>query len=69
MATKRTKDESRQLFLKELSALTRRYKFSIGGCGCCGSPWLHHDPKIRSGAYEVGDGDDRLVFVRVESRG
>lgn len=27
-------------FLKELSDLTKKYNISIGGCGCCGSPYL-----------------------------
>ena len=27
-------------FLKELSKLTQKHGFSIGGCGCCGSPWI-----------------------------
>ena len=27
-------------FLGELSALARRYSVTIGGCGCCGSPFL-----------------------------
>ena len=27
-------------FLNELSELTKKYKLSIGGCGCCGSAWI-----------------------------
>lgn len=27
-------------FLKELSELTQKYGFVIGGCGCCDSPWI-----------------------------
>lgn len=27
-------------FLKELSELTQKHGFVIGGCGCCGSPWI-----------------------------
>lgn len=27
-------------FLKELSELSLKYQISIGGCGCCGSPYL-----------------------------
>ena len=28
-------------FLKELAELTQKYGIKIGGCGCCGSPFLH----------------------------
>ena len=28
-------------FLIELTALTDKYNIEIGGCGCCGSPWLY----------------------------
>ena len=27
-------------FLKELSELSTKYDLYIGGCGCCGSPWI-----------------------------
>ena len=27
-------------FLEELSKLSNKYGFVIGGCGCCGSPWV-----------------------------
>lgn len=27
-------------FLKELTELTHKYGIQIGGCGCCGSPYL-----------------------------
>lgn len=27
-------------FLEELNTLTKKYGFEIGGCGCCGSPYL-----------------------------
>lgn len=32
-----------ELFLNELSELTKKYGFEIGGCGCCGSPWLNDE--------------------------
>lgn len=28
-------------FLKELAALSQKYDIYIGGCGCCGSPYLY----------------------------
>ena len=28
-------------FLVELRDLCGRYGYEIGGCGCCGSPWLN----------------------------
>jgi len=38
-------DEQRKielkLFLTELAKLTGKYKFSIAGCGCCGSPYIN----------------------------
>jgi hypothetical protein len=27
-------------FLADLAALTEKHGIKIGGCGCCGSPWL-----------------------------
>lgn len=36
------------LFLKELTELTQKYGLEIGGCGCCGSPWVL---EIESGVY------------------
>lgn len=33
-------------FLTELTKLTNKYGFEIGGCGCCGSPWVVSDDSI-----------------------
>ena len=33
-------EEREKEFLKELTKLTHKYRISIGGCGCCGSPAL-----------------------------
>lgn len=30
-----------QEFLNELSLLTQKYGIAIGGCGCCGSPFVY----------------------------
>lgn len=32
--------ERLQPFLEELTVLTTKYRISIGGCGCCDSPYL-----------------------------
>lgn len=49
----------KQQFLAELTELTRKHGISIGGCGCCGSPWLNLNAQvgdIRSG-YSMCEGD------------
>jgi len=35
-----TYEEREQLFLEELTKLTHKYRITISGCGCCGSPSL-----------------------------
>lgn len=36
-----TEQAAKQLaFLLELRELSRKHGIAIGGCGCCGSPWL-----------------------------
>lgn len=34
-------NERNDKFLEELTELTKKYGIEIGGCGCCGSPWLN----------------------------
>lgn len=34
-------DKNKENFLKELSKLSNKYDIKIGGCGCCGSPFLY----------------------------
>jgi hypothetical protein len=56
-------------FLSELSALTNKHGIEIGGCGCCGSPFL--SPTEHRGGYNcIDDGDghaDDLYWVPQES--
>lgn len=59
-------------FLADLGALTLRHGIAIGGCGCCGSPYLYHVPQpqgahgyIRPVVYE---GSARLSCERIQWR-
>lgn len=62
-----------QGFLTELTELSNRYGIVIGGCGCCGSPYLDYieetlketatDLSFEDGAYEVAI-EDYQVIVR-----
>ena len=48
-------------FLEDLSLLTHKYGISIGGCGCCGSPWIDgiHEIKLEGDEKDY----DNLRYV------
>ncbi len=55
-------------FLKEYEKLCQKYSVSIGGCGCCGSPFINYaeDQYIENikfnqekGIIEIGDFFDK----------
>jgi hypothetical protein len=54
-----------QDFLDELTALTKKHKITIGGCGCCGSPYLQAIEVVSDkGRYIVNeDYSGQIVFV------
>jgi len=52
-------------FLKELSELTRKYRIAIGGCGCCGSPFLISFDE-REGEYDNPDFEYTLLDEEYE---
>lgn len=52
-------------FLKELTILTQKYNVEIGGCGCCGSPWLL-DTEGTLGHYEItidDPGSEKVEYI------
>ena len=54
--------EKKREFIRELTKLTRRTGVIIGGCGCCGSPYLTVEKPVNDGEYRYeGDGDN-LTF-------
>jgi hypothetical protein len=59
-------------FLKELTDLSRKHRITIGGCGCCGSPYVAgmndvgFDDK-QSGQYICDDSTGyQLVWMNAE---
>jgi len=60
-------ENDKKAFLEGLTKLTKRHGITIGGCGCCGSPWImqYERDKLKGGHYEMagGFGWDRLSFV------
>lgn len=52
------KEDRVRKFLKELSELSLKYKITIGGCGCCGSPWINTNENLKNGGkYKVSSED------------
>ena len=61
--------ELKNQFLAELTELTKKHGIAIGGCGCCGSPWITSDVDVgddQSG-YCVDEYGDNLTWI--ESKG
>lgn len=53
--------ERRDEFLKDLAKLTQKHGFAIGGCGCCGSPFVL-ESKQKPGHYTVTENGDNLTW-------
>lgn len=49
-------------FLQELTELSERYDIKIGGCGCCGSPFLMPLDRSKGTHYKVDDEEDYLEW-------
>lgn len=48
-------------FMEELTALSKKHQLTIGGCGCCGSPWLE-DLSNQEGRYIYNDRNGKLEW-------
>lgn len=57
MSTSQKEENNLHQFLAELSELTLKHGIAIGGCFCCGSPWLTTVDKSKAGCYGVSWGD------------
>lgn len=53
-------------FLKDLTKLSLKHGITIGGCGCCGSPWLMGHEKKLDGSYRVDGDNEALSFYGPE---
>jgi len=55
-------------FLVELGHLSEKWRITIGGCGCCGSPYLDlHLKEEPRGYYVMKKGkDERLTWKKRE---
>ena len=53
--------ETLEAFVADLNALADKHGLVVGGCGCCGSPWVVAREKPAS--YSIGtlDGDRTMV--------
>jgi len=58
-----TTDEKERLFLIGLEKLTRDTGIEIGGCGCCGSPYLDQaEITDKRSGYGYGD-SGKVVWI------
>jgi hypothetical protein len=49
-----TYEAREEAFLAQLTELTKRYRIKVGGCGCCGSPYLDDSDEPVEGSYRFG---------------
>ncbi len=55
-----------EAFLKDLTKLSLKHGITIGGCVCCGSPWLMKHEKKLDGSYRVDGNNGALSFYDSE---
>ena len=64
----RLNTKQKERFLIELTELTRKHGIVIGGCGCCGSPWLDDviDVSDERSGYCCDSNGDYLMWMETE---
>lgn len=50
-------NEGLEAFLAELTELSRKHGIVIGGCGCCGSPWVYKKDVLDTERYISENGE------------
>ena len=51
-----------EAFLEELTKLTKKYHIEVGGCACCGSPWLVPVKPKNNCYYKVSEDHNNLIL-------
>ena len=62
-----TKEEVSK-FMVELEALSRKHNIVIGGCGCCGSPFLYREGSMGREDYYQIKGFEYIEWSRKRDR-
>ena len=55
-------------FMAELEALSRKHNIVIGGCGCCGSPFLYREESMGREDYYQINGFEYIKWSRKQDR-
>ena len=58
-------DEMKAL-MQDLRAVLKRHNASIGGCGCCGSPWMILGDPCDNASESVDDFDSVMEQIAKE---
>jgi len=63
-----SKEERQKQFLIELRELTIKHGIAVGGCGCCGSPYLMDADVSDQWAGYTHDNGEEIEWITPEDR-